>query len=149
MPWKFKTKLLLKDAFLIFIISISISIGISSMHMLSKYMGVIKEVMLSVIYISCMCHLFLYFIGLPGIQILLSLSMQVAFHRLLNTLPQLNTKSLSFCYSCISFALNQMLMFGFISCSHSTATETIFSFLVTSMTPLSFFYYINGVSSPR
>lgn len=147
MQWKLKAKPLLKDAFLIFLISVSVSIGISSIHMISKYMGVTKEVMLSVIYISYICHLFLYFIGLPGIQILLGLSMQASFHRLLGTFPQINIRSPWFYYSCVAFALNQLLMFGFISCSSSTATETIFSFLIISMTPLSFFYYISGVSS--
>lgn len=135
------------DLLISFIVSTSIFLSICSIHIISEYLGVTKKVMLSIIYASWFCHILLYFLDLPPIQMFLSISVQILLHRLLGSFPLIDTNSFSFYYSCIAFVINQILIFLFIVFSKTGVTESILYFLISSLAPLTVFYYTISASS--
>lgn len=134
---------IIQEALLALLISFLIISSISSIHVISRYFGITKKVMLAIIYVSYICHFFFYIIQLPFFQLLLSLSVQVLLHRLLETFPVVNTKSCSFYYSCCAFMVNKLLMLLFVLNSNISFAESILCFMVISLSPLTFFYYIS------
>lgn len=135
------------DLLISFLVSSFVFLSICSIHMISEHLGVTKEVMLSIIYASYFSHILLYFLDLPPIQMLLSISVQIILHRLLRSYPLIDTNSFSFYYSCIAFVINQILIFLFIVFSKIGATESIMYFLISSLAPLTIFYYTISASS--
>lgn len=134
----------LKEAFFTLIISILIILCISGIHLVSGHFGITKKVMLSIVYASYITHIFLYILDVPIVQMILSLSVEMFLHKLLNTFPNINTQSFSFCYSFIVFTINEILMLLYLINSRLSTPEMIICFLVTSMAPLTVFYYTGG-----
>ncbi|ELA42353.1 uncharacterized protein VICG_00451 [Vittaforma corneae ATCC 50505] len=139
--------IILKEAFFTLFISLLIVLCILSIHLISGHFGITKKVMLSIIYASYITHLFLYLLEIPAVQIILSFSVEVFLHRLLNAFPDINIKSFGFYYSFVVFIVNEILMLLYLVNSSLGVPEMIICFLVTSMAPLTFFYYTGGITT--
>lgn len=136
---------LLKEAIFTVLISLFIVLGIFFIHFVSSHFGITEKVMLSIVYVSYVTHVFLYIFEIPIIQILLSLSVELALHRLLHTFPNIDTKSFCFYYSFVAFTLNEAWMVKYMLSSSLSVPEIIICILVTSFPPLTLFYYTGGL----
>lgn len=141
---KQRKQIIIKDAFYALLISSLIILTVSLIHLISNHFGITKKVMLSAIYISYLTHILLYFLQIPILQILLSFSTEIFLHRLLSTFPVINTKSFNFYYPLVVFSITQVLLIFYTVRSNLGVPEIILCFLVTSLAPLTIFYYIGG-----
>lgn len=136
---------LFKDAiFTIFISSVIIS-SISLIHLISRHFEITKKVMLAIVYVSYVTHILLYAFEIPTLQILLSLSVEIFLHRLLCGFPDIPIKSFNFYYAFIAFVINEVWMAIYMANSNLSTTEIVICVVVTSLAPLTLFYYAGGI----
>lgn len=116
-------------------------LAFSIVHRIAKDYKMTKEILLSTIYLSYFGHLFYYFIELPFLQIFVSLSIQITLQTLVRQYPNINLNSLRVYYAIIAYVLNFLLIAISLLFSHLGCTETVISYLITSLSPVCFLCY--------
>lgn len=135
-----------KELYLTIFISLSITLTFSSLNSIAERLKVFKEVLETMIYVSCLSHVFLYLTDYPIAEILFSFSVQFSLHKLLRTFPVIHLKSLPFCYTSMGLALNFILFLNKAIEPNSKLIETITCFLITSTSPIALIYYISNMN---
>lgn len=147
MAWNLKKTIFIKDVCLTLIISIVVIILTSSIHSICMHLGIFKEVIETVICISCLAHIFLYLIDISLLQIVLSLSIQLVLYKSLSNFPTITTRSFKCIYSALAFLVNILWMLAFTIQSQISMTELVACFAIISTAPLAIFYYLGHSES--
>lgn len=124
------------------IVAISTIFFVIAVNIVAKKYELANKILLSNIYASYIFHFYFYLIELPSLQFLLSISVQMQIHRLLSTFPVIKTGSIAFIYCLVAFILNTILMVISFKLSKTSIPEKIIVYLISSLTPLTFFIYI-------
>lgn len=103
-----------------------------------------KALIQKIVYTSVAAHLLFLFMGMPILQILLSLSIQYAYHCLFDIYPIVKPEDPRFIYGLVGSLVNYFLMIRFISMSNGSILAIIPYFAIIWSTPIFFFFSMSA-----